>query len=381
MARGARGDQPRQRTRARADRAGQPGGRRFSHRCPRSCSSSARPGSTRSAGCWRKSSSTKRPRPPVPRPRPCSGPPPCRCRVCSSPSSPRCARCKLQGLDPAVTAPSAVIGHSQGLARRGGRQGQGPRRTRSCSRSRSCSVPPRSLVARRRGLMAVGDRSPMLAVSNVDRAQLEAAVAEIASRAPTPTPRRSSRIRNGRRRFVISGPPAAARARQGALRADRRRADPRAGRQEAWRRRVLARRSSRWRSRSASTTRRSPRPSTSSATGPRCAASTSNSRAPRCGRARRSRRLGRGRRRRRRRRCRLDPRRRPGRPAHPHDGGRRCAATGVGIVAAATRGGHRNLLTPGAAPRGQPPRGPTFAPTVVTLPDGTHRTSRPPSPG
>ena len=48
----------------------------------------------------------------------------------------------------------------------------------------------------------------MLAVSNADRAQLEAAVAEIAASTDADSAPVVS-IRNGRRRFVISGPPAA----------------------------------------------------------------------------------------------------------------------------------------------------------------------------
>ncbi|MGB6070588.1 MAG: fatty acid synthase subunit beta domain-containing protein, partial [Rhodococcus sp. (in: high G+C Gram-positive bacteria)] len=42
---------------------------------------------------------------------------------------------------------------------------------------------------------------------------------------------------------------------------------------------------------------------------------------------------------------------------------------GVGIIAASSRGGHRNLLTPGAAPEVQPAWS-AYAPTPVTLPDG-----------
>lgn len=42
---------------------------------------------------------------------------------------------------------------------------------------------------------------------------------------------------------------------------------------------------------------------------------------------------------------------------------------GVGIIAASSRGGHRNLLTPGAAPEVQPAWS-AFAPKPVTLPDG-----------
>ena len=43
--------------------------------------------------------------------------------------------------------------------------------------------------------------------------------------------------------------------------------------------------------------------------------------------------------------------------------------TGTGILPAATRGGQRNLLTPGARPEVSPAWS-TFAPTAVTLPDG-----------
>ena len=114
---------------------------------------------------------------------------------------------KLQGLDPAVTAPSAVTGHSQGLVAVEAVKAKGRSDAQLLALAQLLGAAG-SLVARRRGLMAVGDRSPMLAVSNADRAQLEAAVAEIAASTDADSAPVVS-IRNGRRRFVISGPPAA----------------------------------------------------------------------------------------------------------------------------------------------------------------------------
>ncbi|HEY5855964.1 MAG TPA: fatty acid synthase subunit beta domain-containing protein [Aldersonia sp.] len=114
---------------------------------------------------------------------------------------------KLQGLDPAVTAPSAVVGHSQGLVAVEAVKAKGRSDAQLLALAQLLGAAG-SLVARRRGLMAVGDRSPMLAVSNADRAQLEAAVAEIAASTDADSAPVVS-IRNGRRRFVISGPPAA----------------------------------------------------------------------------------------------------------------------------------------------------------------------------
>ncbi len=113
---------------------------------------------------------------------------------------------KLQGLDPAVNAPVSVIGHSQGLigVAAVARGGNADAELLAVAQLIGAAA---SLVGRRRGLIAVGDRAPMVAVSNADRAQLEAAIAAVAANTDSSIAPYLS-IRNGRRRFVISGAPA-----------------------------------------------------------------------------------------------------------------------------------------------------------------------------
>ncbi|MCL2536652.1 MAG: 3-oxoacyl-ACP synthase, partial [Nocardiaceae bacterium] len=111
-----------------------------------------------------------------------------------------------QGLDPAVTAPVATIGHSQGLIAASAVAGAGAADGALLATAQLIGAAA-GLVGRRRGILATADRSPMLAVSNVDPERLAAIVAELAegvdeNRAAVMA------IRNGRRRVVLSGPPA-----------------------------------------------------------------------------------------------------------------------------------------------------------------------------
>ncbi|WP_407674976.1 fatty acid synthase subunit beta domain-containing protein [Nocardia puris] len=113
---------------------------------------------------------------------------------------------RLQGLDPGEHAPVAVIAHSQGRLAAESLKHSGTRDAELLAIAQLIGAAG-SLVARRRGLMPVGERSPMVAVSNVDPAVLAEVVAEVAAGVdPAAAPVVS--IRNGRRRAVLSGTPA-----------------------------------------------------------------------------------------------------------------------------------------------------------------------------
>nr|WP_239003508.1 type I polyketide synthase [Nocardia panacis] len=113
---------------------------------------------------------------------------------------------RLQGLDPAEHAPVAVIGHSQGrLAATA--VASGGRRDAELLAVAQLIGAAGGLLARRRGVMPVGEHAPMVAVSNVDPERLRAVVAEV-SVGVDPTAAAVISIRNGRRRVVLSGAPA-----------------------------------------------------------------------------------------------------------------------------------------------------------------------------
>ncbi|MGO4203547.1 fatty acid synthase subunit beta domain-containing protein [Rhodococcus sp. TAF43] len=111
-----------------------------------------------------------------------------------------------QGLDPAETAPVATIGHSQGLIAAAAVEGGGAADGALLATAQLIGAGA-GLVGRRRGIIATADRAPMLAVSNVDPDRLEAIVAELAE-GQEPERAAVMAIRNGRRRVVLSGPPA-----------------------------------------------------------------------------------------------------------------------------------------------------------------------------
>ncbi|MGW4325835.1 fatty acid synthase subunit beta domain-containing protein [Nocardia sp. NPDC004573] len=113
---------------------------------------------------------------------------------------------RLQGLDPSEHAPVAIVGHSQGLLAAAAVEAGGARDAELLAVAQMIGAAA-GLVARRRGLMPVGERSPMVAVSNVDPEQLRAVVAEVCEGAD-PAASVVVSIRNGRRRAVLSGPPA-----------------------------------------------------------------------------------------------------------------------------------------------------------------------------
>ncbi|GGK65020.1 polyketide synthase [Nocardia camponoti] len=112
---------------------------------------------------------------------------------------------RLQGLDPAEYAPVAVVGHSQGLF--GAAAIKDGNRDAELLAVAQLAGAAAGLVARRRGLMPVGERSPMVAVSNVDPDELRAIVADVAE-GVDPAIAAVVSIRNGRRRVVLSGAPA-----------------------------------------------------------------------------------------------------------------------------------------------------------------------------
>ncbi|MEV0293874.1 fatty acid synthase subunit beta domain-containing protein [Nocardia sp. NPDC050710] len=112
---------------------------------------------------------------------------------------------RLQGLDPAEHAPVAVVGHSQGRLAATAVEAGGTRDAELLAIAQLIGAAA-GLVARRRGLMPVGERSSMVAVSNVDPEQLRAVVAEV-SVGVDPHAAAVISIRNGRRRVVLSGTP------------------------------------------------------------------------------------------------------------------------------------------------------------------------------
>ncbi|MGN2641009.1 type I polyketide synthase [Nocardia takedensis] len=113
---------------------------------------------------------------------------------------------RLQGLDPSENAPVAVVGHSQGLLAAAAVEAGGSRDAELLAIAQLVGAAA-GLVARRRGLMPVGEKSSMLAVSNVDPERLRAVLAEV-SEGVDPKAAAVISIRNGRRRVVLSGTPA-----------------------------------------------------------------------------------------------------------------------------------------------------------------------------
>ncbi|WP_420873764.1 fatty acid synthase subunit beta domain-containing protein [Nocardia huaxiensis] len=111
---------------------------------------------------------------------------------------------RLQGLDIVAQAPAAVIGHSQGRIAATAAQAHGQRDAELLAVAQLIGAAA-GLVARRRGLMPIGDRAPMVAVSNIDPEQLRAVVEQV-SQGVEPEKAAVVSIRNGRRRAVLSGP-------------------------------------------------------------------------------------------------------------------------------------------------------------------------------
>ncbi|GAA4481694.1 type I polyketide synthase [Rhodococcus olei] len=113
---------------------------------------------------------------------------------------------RLQGLDSAQTPPAAVIGHSQGLVAAESIADGGESDGALLAISQLIGAAA-VLVGRRRGIVGAGERTPMLAVSDVDPARMQAIVDELFSGVDAERGVAMA-IRNGRRRVVLSGAPA-----------------------------------------------------------------------------------------------------------------------------------------------------------------------------
>ncbi len=112
-----------------------------------------------------------------------------------------------QGLDVSAHAPTAAIGHSQGVLSVEAVAAGGRKDAEILAIAQLIGAAA-TLVGRRRGLISGAERFPMLAVAGVDPERLRAIVADVFV---GQDPERSAvvAIRNGRRRVVLSGPPAA----------------------------------------------------------------------------------------------------------------------------------------------------------------------------
>ncbi|EME24114.1 type I polyketide synthase [Rhodococcus triatomae] len=113
---------------------------------------------------------------------------------------------RLQGLDPTQVAPVKVIGHSQGVVAADSVADGGESDGELLAIAQLIGAAA-VLVGRRRGIIGTGERTPMLAVSDVDPARMQAVVDEIAAGLSAESAPVMA-IRNGRRRVVVSGPPA-----------------------------------------------------------------------------------------------------------------------------------------------------------------------------
>jgi fatty acid synthase, bacteria type len=108
-----------------------------------------------------------------------------------------------QGLDFAATPPVAVAGHSQGVLAVEALRAAGANDIELLALAQLIGAAA-TLVARRRGITVLGDRSPMLSITNADVDRITALLNDFCSRtglAPTLS------IRNGRRSAVITGAP------------------------------------------------------------------------------------------------------------------------------------------------------------------------------
>ena len=110
-----------------------------------------------------------------------------------------------QGLDLYGTPPVVAVGHSQGIA------GCESLRTKGTADAELLALlqligAAGSLISRRRGMVGRGDKSPMVSVSNVDPARVAELLEDFSTDVRTVLPPVLS-IRNGRRSVVITGTP------------------------------------------------------------------------------------------------------------------------------------------------------------------------------
>jgi fatty acid synthase len=110
-----------------------------------------------------------------------------------------------QGMDLTATTPVAVVGHSQGILAVEALKAAGARDKELLALAQLIGAAG-TLVARRRGISVLGDRSPMVSVSNADPERIYRLLDEFSQDVRTVLPPVLS-IRNGRRSVVITGTP------------------------------------------------------------------------------------------------------------------------------------------------------------------------------
>ncbi len=110
-----------------------------------------------------------------------------------------------QGLDFAAAPPVAMAGHSQGVLAVEALRAGGARDVEMLALSQLIGAAG-TLVARRRGITALGDRTPMVSVTNAEPDRIAELLEEFARDVRTVAPPALS-IRNGRRAVVITGTP------------------------------------------------------------------------------------------------------------------------------------------------------------------------------
>ncbi|WP_104182659.1 type I polyketide synthase [Mycobacterium avium] len=110
-----------------------------------------------------------------------------------------------QGMDLTATPPVAVAGHSQGVLAVEALKGAGARDVELLALAQLIGAAG-TLVARRRGISVLGDRPPMVSVTNADPERISRLLDEFAQDVRTVLPPVLS-IRNGRRSVVITGTP------------------------------------------------------------------------------------------------------------------------------------------------------------------------------
>jgi len=110
-----------------------------------------------------------------------------------------------QGMDLIKTPPVAVVGHSQGILGVEALKAAGARDIELLAMAQLIGAAG-TLVARRRGISVLGDRSPMVSVSNAGPERIYRLLEDFAQDVRTVLPPVLS-IRNGRRSVVITGTP------------------------------------------------------------------------------------------------------------------------------------------------------------------------------
>lgn len=110
-----------------------------------------------------------------------------------------------QGMDLIATPPVALAGHSQGVLAVEALKAEGTRDAELLALAQLLGAAG-TLVARRRGISILGDRSPMVSVTNADPERIQRLLDDFAQNVRTVLPPVLS-IRNGRRSVVITGTP------------------------------------------------------------------------------------------------------------------------------------------------------------------------------